>query len=72
MRDVLIGIVAIVVIFVVFSLIAWSGTEDKYVMRDGCIYHKTKELVGGGEITFDIEYTLVTCDSTQFHKYTIE
>lgn len=68
-RETITGLIILVVVFTIGYFFIWIGSEDKYVMRDGCIYHKTKEFVGEG---FDIEYTPVTCDSSQFHNYTIE
>ncbi len=45
-----------------------ASHEDKYVMRDGCVYHFTQDWNG---ISVDGNYTKVTCDSTKFHKYRI-
>jgi len=62
-----IAILAIVIGIMIFR--NWAGSYDKYVMRDGCIYHKTKELAGD---EFDISYTKVTCDESEFYKFKIE
>lgn len=69
-RDAIGGIFAIIIAIAIIYIIAAVGEEDKYVLRDGCIYHKTKEYVGEGG--FDVEYTLVTCEEGEFHKYTVE
>jgi hypothetical protein len=69
-REAIWGIAAIIIAIILISIVAAAGEEDKYVLRDGCIYHKTKEFIGEGG--FDVEYTLVTCEEGEFHKYTVE
>jgi len=49
-------------LFVVIGL----SHEDKYQIRDGCMYHITKDWNG---IDTDQSTTLVTCDESEFHKY---
>lgn len=68
-RNALSGIVIIIVCLLLVVVLNWAGSYDKYVMRDGCVYHKTKEMAGDD---FDISYTLVTCDENEFYKYEIE
>ena len=68
--EVIKGIAAIVIAIAIIYIIAAIGEGDKYVIRDGCVYHKTKEYVGEGG--FDVQYTQVTCEESEFHKYTIE
>jgi hypothetical protein len=68
-RETISGLIILAAVFFVGYVMIQVNTEDKYVMRDGCVYHKTTELSGDD---FETNYTLVTCDSTKFHKYTIE
>jgi hypothetical protein len=68
-REVIGGMGIIIVCLVLVAVMNWAGSYDKYVMRDGCVYHKTKEMAGE---SFDIEYTLVTCEENEFYKYEIE
>lgn len=57
-------------VLVVMVLAIHAIEEDKVIERDGCLYRKTKEYVGDGK--FDVEYTMITCDSAEFYNYTIE
>jgi len=59
----------VIIVMIICFLILFSAEEDKYIIRDGCIYHKTKEWTGDG---FSINRTKVTCDKLQFKKYKIE
>ena len=68
-RETISGLAILAAVFIVGYLMIKINTEDKYVIRDGCVYHKTTELSGDD---FQTNYTLVTCDSVEFHKYELE
>lgn len=66
---------AIFAVFLVVFLLTMAyglrkcDVEDKYIIRDSCIYHKTAENIGG---QLFVNYTLTTCDEKQFNQYKIE
>ena len=63
------GIISLIVaVLCLLALIEFSR-EDKYIMRDECVFHETREWTGDG---ISVNYTPVTCDTAKFYKYHIE
>ena len=63
------GILMIIAGVLCIWAVAEMSSKDKYVMRDGCLYHFTQEYNG---VSVDGNYTKVTCDPLEFEKYHIE